>query len=124
MLRLRLIFHFILLLNLPAIGQRWGFNDVVGNWRAANGAGLQVIDSNNIFIMLDQEKKKVQAATFNFSISPSTLDLVIRDSSETYVLKTLFQFVTKDLIQWQVFEEERPPNFTASSGELLYLRRK
>ena len=124
MLRIRLIIQFILLLNLPAIAQKWNFTDLVGNWRAANGAGLQVIDSNNIFVVYENEKKKAERAFIDFKSNPSSLDFEIKDSNSTYVLKTLFQFVSKDLIQWQVFEGERPANFTASEGELVYLRRK
>ena len=124
MLRIRLIIQFILLLNLPAIAQKWTFTDLVGNWRAANGAGLQVIDSNNIFVVYENEKKKAERAFIDFKSNPSSLDFEIKDSNSTYVLKSLFQFVSKDLLQWQVFEGERPANFTASEGELVYLRRK
>jgi hypothetical protein len=124
MLRIRLIIQFILILNLPAIGQKWGFHTLVGNWRAANGAGLEVIDSNNIYVVYENEKKKVERAVVDFKSNPAFLDFEIKDSNSTYVLKTIFQFVTRDLIQWQVFEGERPANFSANNGELLYLRRK
>jgi hypothetical protein len=124
MRRLKLIIQFVLLMNLQAIAQKWSFNDLVGNWRAENGAGLQVIDSNNIFVVYNQEKKKVETFNINLKGNPATLDFEVRDSGATMVLKTLLQFVTRDLIQWQVFEGERPANFTASGGELLYLRRR
>jgi hypothetical protein len=124
MLRLKLIIQFILILNFPAIAQKWNFRDLVGNWRAANGAGLQVIDSNNIFVVYENEKKKADRAFIDFKTNPSSLDFEIKDTSSTYILKTLFQFVNKDLIQWQVFEGERPINFTANNGELVFLRRK
>ena len=124
MLRIRLIIQFILVLNLPAIAQRWSFQDLVGNWKATNGAGLQVIDSNNIFILYENEKKKAERAFLNFKSNPPSLDFEIKDSGSTHIIKSIFQFVTKDLIQWQVFEGERPANFTASNGELVYLRRK
>lgn len=114
----------MLVMNLQAIAQQWSFKDLVGTWTAANGAGIMVIDSNNIFLAYNHEKKKVESADVNFKSNPASLDLVIKDEDSSYSLKTIFQFVTKDLIQWQVFENERPANFTASNGELLYLRRK
>jgi hypothetical protein len=111
-------------MNLQTVAQKWSFTDLVGNWRAENGAGLQVIDSNNIYVVYNQEKKKVAHFLINLKSNPSTLDFEVQDSLAQMTLKTLFQFVTKDLIQWQVFEGERPANFTASDGELLYLRRR
>lgn len=124
MLRIRLIIQFILILNLPAIAQKWSFQDLVGNWRATNGVGLQVIDSNNVFILYENEKKKADRLFIDFKSNPPYLDFEVKDSSSNHIIKSIFQFVTKDLIQWQVFEGERPSNFTASNGELVYLRRK
>lgn len=124
MLRIRLIIQFILILNLPAIAQKWSFQDLVGNWRATNGVGLQVIDSNNVFILYENEKKKADRLFIDFKSNPPYLDFEVKDSSSNHIIKSIFQFVTKDLIQWQVFEGERPANFTASNGELVYLRRK
>jgi hypothetical protein len=111
-------------MNLHSLSQGWSLRDFIGTWRAANGAGLEIKDSSQIFILFNEDRKRVEKVNFDFSKNPGRLNFEVKDSGAVIHLNTLFQFVTKDLIQWQIFEGESPANFTASHGELVYLRRK
>ncbi len=117
------LFLFGMLMNLLAWGQEYNFSDLRGKWRSVDGAGLEIIDSNNIFLIFMEDKKPASSIKINLESVPGTLDFDVKDQNSNTSLKTILSFVHKNLIQWQVFEERRPSNFTSKNGEILYLRR-
>ncbi len=103
---------------------KYNFENLKGNWRNSEGAGLDIVDSNTIYIVYGEQKKLVTRSKADFSKSPVWLDLAVRDSSRTVTLKSLLFFVNDDLIQWQVFDKEtRPAYFSTDKGDMLFLRR-
>ena len=106
-----------------AAGQQFSLKSLVGRWQSAEGAGIEVIDSSKIFLTYNGEKKQVVSYETNFSRVPSWFDFTIKDGAEEVQLKSLLLFVNNDLIQWQVFEGDRPPNFSVEKGNMVYLKR-
>jgi hypothetical protein len=98
--------------------------NLVGRWESPDGTALEVVDSNQIFLCYGTDKKKLSSYKFDFSQKPCRFDFEVKDSTQSLSLKSLFLFVDDDLLQWQVFENSRPSNFSSDSGEMLYLRRK
>jgi hypothetical protein len=119
------LFLFIaIIFTVQLNAQNFTINDLLGTWKADNGAGLELADSTTAYLLFNEEKKKVYDIRVNFNSVPGTLDFTVRDSAGAIQLQSLFQFINRDLVQWQVFEGNRPLNFTAAGGELVYLRRK
>jgi hypothetical protein len=110
-------------LTTTSVGQV-SFKDLVGRWENTDGVGLEITDSSTIFLFQGSQKKKLTEFSFNFSTSPCWFDFYLKDSSVSMGLKSLFLMVNKNLIQWQLFEESRPENFSSGRGEMVYLRRK
>ncbi len=117
-----ILFLSVLMLSETANSQL-NFSQLAGRWESAEGSGLEIVDSTSIFLFYGKDKK---AAKFQADLSrnPCWLDLTIEDSSNVHSLKTIFLLVNPNLIQWQVFDDARPENFTADKGEMIYLRRK
>lgn len=104
--------------------KKYNFDNLKGNWRNSEGAGLDIVDSNTIYIVYGEQRKLANRSKADFSKSPVWLDLAVRDSSRTVTLKSLLFFVNDDLIQWQVFDKEtRPAYFSTDKGDMLFLRR-
>lgn len=104
------------------------FQDIIGNWEIVGegdaGAGLQVIDSNTIILTYMGEARKLTDYKMDLSKSPCWFDFWAEDSSSVIQVKSILKKEGNDVIKWQLFiDEERSPHFTASKGELLYLRR-
>jgi hypothetical protein len=120
----KLLLFIAIIFTVQLHAQNFTINDLLGTWKADNGAGLELADSTTAYILYNEEKKKVYDIRMNFDNIPGTLDFTVRDSAGAIQLQSLFQFINRDLVQWQVFEGKRPLNFTAAGGELVYLRRK
>lgn len=104
-------------------------NRMVGNWEAVGadnqGIGIEIRDSSEIFIVFGTEKKRVTGFKADFSKSPAWFDFMIKEENEVTHIKSILQFVSDDLVQWQLFDgPERPNHFTEKEGEIVYLRRK
>lgn len=120
---------FYTLVSSGAMAQSRGIQHLMGKWEAVDSenssGGIEVADSNKIYLVYGQEKKAISSFKIDFSKSPAPFDFTIKDSAESKNLKSLLQFVNDDLIQWQVFESDiRPAHFTQSGGQMVYLRRK
>ena len=113
------------MLSVTANAQKkYSFENLKGNWRNSEGAGLDIVDSNTIYIVYGEQRKLVTRSKADFSKSPVWLDLAVKDSSSLVTLKSLLFFVNDDLIQWQVFDKEtRPAYFSTDKGDMLFLRR-
>ncbi len=118
-----LILSLSVLMLSETANSQLNFSQLAGRWESAEGSGLEIVDSTSIFLFYGKDKK---AAKFQADLSrnPCWLDLTIEDSSNVHSLKTIFLLVNPNLIQWQVFDDARPENFTADKGEMIYLRRK
>lgn len=112
-------------MNLVVNAQmKYSFDNLKGSWRNSNGAGLDIVDSNTIYIVYGTQKKLVTHTTADFSKSPVWLDLAVKDDKKMTTLKSLLLFVNEDLIQWQVFDSEtRPAYFSMDKGDMLFLKR-
>ena len=112
-------------MNVVANAQKsYSFANLKGSWRNSSGAGLDIVDSNTIYIVYGTQKKLVTRSKADFSKSPVWLDLAVKDSSHVVTLKSLLLFVNEDLIQWQVFDSEtRPAYFRTDKGDMLFLKR-
>lgn len=112
-------------MNLVADAQKkYNFDNLKGSWRNSSGAGLDIVDSNTIYIVYGTQKKLVTRSRADFSKSPVWLDLAVKDESKVTTLKSLLLFVNEDLIQWQVFDSDtRPAYFSMDKGDMLFLKR-
>ncbi|MEO6611569.1 MAG: hypothetical protein ABIT05_14060 [Chitinophagaceae bacterium] len=123
------IFPVILLFcALTGSSQVKKIRDIVGNWNIAGdknaGASLQIVDSSTIILTYMGETKTLTDCKIDFTKSPAWFDFSTRDSSNTLRVKSLLQVIGDDMIKWQLFiDEERPPYFSSTKGELLYLKR-
>lgn len=109
-------------------GAQKSFTDLVGKWEIVGeempGASLEIIDSSQIYLTYGGERRKISSATFNPRKSPAWFDFNISDSSGTLQVKTLVHVYGNGIMKWQLFiEEERPEYFTASKGEMMYLKK-
>jgi hypothetical protein len=103
---------------------KYNFDNLKGSWRNSNGAGLDIVDSNTIYIVYGTQKKLVTNCKADFSKSPVWLDMAVKDDKKVTTLKSLLLFVNDDLIQWQVFDSEtRPAYFSMDKGDMLFLKR-
>ena len=107
-----------------ASAQNHSLKNLVGKWESADGAGFEVIDSSRIFLTYMGERKQISSYQADFSKTPCWFDFTIKEGSSTIELKSLLLFVNENLLQWQVFEEERPLNFNTSVGNILNLKRR
>jgi hypothetical protein len=109
---------------LCAGAQKHSLKNLFGRWESNNGAGIEVIDSSRVFLLYNGEKKQLISYEVDFEKTPCWFDFTIKDSSENIIMKSLLLFVNEDLLQWQIFEDARPANFSAEKGNMVYLRRK
>ena len=112
-----------------SIAQDKSIQSLVGIWETitsgAEGGGLEVKDSTELFLVYGGQKKKIVHYKADFNKTPARFDFTVQDSTQNLSLKSLLQFVNNDLIKWQVFEGDVPPmHFASNDGEILYLRRK
>jgi hypothetical protein len=115
----------LLLLSMNGLAQGLSFKNLVGRWESSDGAGIEVVDSARIFLLYNGDKKQVLSYETNFSKTPCWFDFTVgSDSSNNISMKSLLLFVNDDLLQWQIFEDDRPANFSADKGTMVYLRRK
>lgn len=115
-------------LSLNSFSQGKYLGKLVGRWEMigpkSGGGILEIIDSNTIVMSYNGDKKVISSVSFDFSKTPIWFDFRVRDSSSTIEVKTIMEMISDDLIKWQIFmDEERALHFTASKGELFYLKR-
>lgn len=115
-------------MHLGANAQVKSFKDITGKWEIVgqdlNGASLEVIDSNRIFLTYGGQKKEVIDAVLNTKKSPAWFDFKIKDSTEVLQVKTLIHVYNDGIMKWQLFiEEDRPEFFTSNKGEMMYLKK-
>jgi hypothetical protein len=100
------------------------FQDLVGSWRNKGGAGLDIVDSNTVFIVRGDQRKLAMAKLSDVNKAPVTFNLTIKDSSKITTLKGLLMLVGENMLQWQVFDSEtRPASYSSTRGDMLFLKR-
>ncbi|HEX8314130.1 MAG TPA: hypothetical protein VF609_04020 [Flavisolibacter sp.] len=102
------------------------FQDLVGSWRNKSGAGLDIVDSNTVYIVRGNQRKLALPNVSDVSKAPVTFNLTLKDSSKVVTLKGLLMLVGDNMLQWQVFDSETKPasfNSGRSRGDMLFLRR-
>ena len=95
--------------------------DLVGTWRNSSGAGLDIEDSNTVYIVRG-DKRKLATATFaDVRKNPASFNLTVKDSSKSITLKGLLMVVNDDMLQWQVFDTEtKPVSYSYHNGNVLF----
>jgi hypothetical protein len=122
----KMIVALSLLVSLTVFSQtkQYGFKNLVGTWRNSNGTGLDVVDSNTIYIVNGSQRKLASASLSNFSKNPVSLNLSVKDSSRAVTLKSLLLFVNDNMLQWQVFDAgTKPVSFRYDRGDMLFLKK-
>jgi hypothetical protein len=115
---------FVSAIGVAQAQKKYSYENLKGSWRNRNGAGLDIVDSNTIYIVHGAQKKRVTRSRADFSKTPVWLDLAVKDSAKVTTLKSLLLFVNEDLIQWQVFDSEtRPAYFSTNRGDMIFLKR-
>ena len=118
----------LFLLSVSGYGQNTKFKDIAGKWEVVGdpnaNATLTIIDSSTIEFSYMGEKKTISNYTIDYSKSPYWLDFTATDSSSSFQVKSILQKVGDDVLKWQLFiDEDRSPYFTASKGEVFYLKK-
>ncbi|RYZ28526.1 MAG: hypothetical protein EOO10_09270 [Chitinophagaceae bacterium] len=101
------------------------FQDLVGSWRTKGGAGLDIMDSNTVYIVRGGLRKLAVATLSDVNKAPVTFNLTVKDSSKVVTLKGLLMLVGDNLMQWQIFDSEtKPASYTSNTrGDMLFLKR-
>lgn len=111
------------------ISQAKKMNDLIGRWEIVgdknNVISLEVIDSSNIVLGYNGERKKIRDYKIDFTKSPIWFDFsTIGDSASMITVESIIEIVNANMIKWQLFvDEERTPYFTTTKGELFFLRK-
>jgi hypothetical protein len=118
----------LFLLSVSGYAQNTKFKDIAGKWEVVGdpnaNATLTIIDSSTIEFSYMGEKKTISNYTIDYNKSPYWLDFTATDSSASFQVKSILQKVGDDVLKWQLFiDEDRSPYFTASKGELFYLKK-
>jgi hypothetical protein len=104
--------------------QEHSMTDLVGTWRNGSGAGLDIVDSNTVYIVRGEQRKLAYANVSDVRRNPVNFTLTVRDSSKAITLKGLLLIVNDDMLQWQVFDSEtKPASFSYGKGDMLFLKR-
>lgn len=99
-------------------------SDLMGTWRNGSGAGLDIVDSNTVYIVCGGQRKKAFATVSDIRKNPVNFNLTVRDSSKVVTLKGLLLIVNDDMLQWQVFDSDtKPASFSYNRGDMLFLKR-
>jgi hypothetical protein len=128
MKKMMIVTGLFILLGSTSFSQQKKFKDLIGRWEIVGeqdaGATLEVIDSSTIILVYMGEKKKITDYKFNFDKFPIWFDFSTEDTASTVSVKSLLQVINDSMIKWQLFvDETRPEYFSATKGDLFYLRK-
>jgi hypothetical protein len=116
-----------ILFSIAGFTQAKKLRDMVGRWEIAGeqSAILEIVDSATITLTYMGETRQITNLKTDFSKSPYWFDFTTRDSSSVVQVKSLVEIIGDNMLKWQLFiDEERSPYFTASKGEILYLKKR
>lgn len=99
-------------------------DDLVGSWRNKYGVGMDIVDSNTVYLVRGDQRRLAYAKLSNLQKNPLSLTLMVKDSSRILTLKGVLLLMGDNTLQWQVYDSDtRPASYNTSRGEMLYLRR-
>lgn len=116
----------VLALNAKAQNtEERSLKDLVGMWRSKSGNGLDIVDSNTVYVVHGDQRRLASATILEPQKNPVGFDLVVKDSSKTTTLKGLLLRVNDETLRWQVFDSEtKPVNYSGyRRGDALYMKR-
>jgi len=116
-----------ILFSIAGFTQVKKFGDMVGRWEIAGeqNALLEIVDSATITLTYMGETRQITNLKMDFSKSPYWFDFTTKDSASVIQVKSLVEIFGDNMLKWQLFiDEERSPYFTASKGEILYLKKR
>lgn len=104
------------------------FQKLIGKWIISSEDGtpayLEILDSANILLTYQGETRKCNDAKIHFDKSPYWFDFTTGTGDSAITVKTLMEVFDNGVAKWQLFvDEDRSPYFTATKGEILYLKR-
>jgi hypothetical protein len=106
------------------VKEEHSMQDLVGMWRNGSGAGLDIVDSNTVYIVRGDQRKLALASVRDIQKNPVDFNLMVKDSSRIVTLKGLLLIVNDDMLQWQVFDSEtKPASFSNNRSDMLFLKR-
>jgi hypothetical protein len=115
---------FVVMTVQAQTGPKRTVQELVGMWRNKSGAGLDIVDSNTVYIVRGHQRKLAFATLSDVHKSPATFTLTVKDSFKITTLKSLLLLVKDDVLQWQLFDSEtRPVSFSYRRGDMLFLKR-
>src|SRR5688500_3389876 len=87
--------------------------NLAGRWEAIDKtkdqAGIEIIDSNEVYLVYGDQKRKVINYKADFSRSPAWFEFTLKDGLNTITLKSLIQLVNEDVLKWQIFDVDQQP---------------
>ncbi len=121
----------VILMTVAAIGfwfggmtQTYSFENLKGNWRNKQGAGLEIVDSSKLYVVYKDHKKQLVNYAVDFSSNPAVFNFVLKEQSGTVNVKSMLLFINDDLIQWQVMDgDSKPVNYNTSKKDIVVLRK-
>jgi len=122
----KMIVVLSLFISLTAFSQaiKYSFKNLVGTWRNNSGTGLDVLDSNTVYIVHGGKRKLASASLSDAGRNPLSFNLSVKDSATTLVLKGLLLFVRDNMLLWQIFDREtKPVSFRYNRSDMLFLKR-
>jgi len=69
--------------------QQKSFQDLVGSWRNKSGAGLDIVDSNTVYIVRGDRRVQALVKLSDLNKVPVTFNLTLKDSVKITTLKGL-----------------------------------
>jgi hypothetical protein len=116
----------LVLFSVAGFSQPKKLKDMIGRWEIAGeqGAILEIVDSATISLTYQGETRQITNVKTDFTKSPYWFDFSTKDSSSVVHVKSLVEIIGDNMLKWQLFiDEDRAPYFTASKGEILYLKK-
>ena len=99
-------------------------SDLIGTWRNRAGNGLDIVDSNTVYIVHGHQRKLATATLSDVSKTPMSFDLTIRDSSKATTVKGMLFMMGDDNLQWQVLDSEtKPVSYSYRKSDMLFMKR-
>lgn len=99
-------------------------NDLTGRWRNSKGNGLDIMDSNTVYIVHGDQRKLASATVSGLRKSTANFDLTVKDSARAVTLKGLLMMLNDDTLQWQIFDSEtKPVSYSYRKSDMLFMKR-
>lgn len=120
-----ILLTMIVSLNSYSFAQKYNFENLRGNWRNKEGAGLEIVDSSQLYVVYGNQKKQLVSYAIDFSSNPAKFNFVLKEPSGILNIKSMLLFINADVIQWQVLEPDtKPVGYSSTPKKELVILRK